>query len=266
MASLVEFQDLTQTYQTAQTGLLQDPECCDVHALDEIMGFEPLPTPPLSPEPVASGPPSKAEPVSVDDHAEALLNEMLQCEQITSFDDDEFSVDSQNSYSSCSAVELIADIGADLLIQDCMWNSHAYEPRNLFGNVNGMYTPAPSPPPPTAKTTEDDEPSSKDDTSAETTEETMEESSDVQSECISPCDIFPTCLLVAGPQGENLKPGANESEKPKVHRKTTSGSSSKRMSVVSSGTGRTHPQASSSSSESGMITCLRASVVSPVHV
>ena len=242
MASLVEFQDLNQTYKTAQTGLLQDPECCDVHTLDEIMGFEPLPTPPLSPEPVASGPPSKAEPVSVDDHAEALLNEMLQCEQITSFDDDEFSVDSQNSFSSSSAVELIADIGADLLIQDCMWNSHAYEPRHLFGNVNGIYTPAPSPPPPTAKVTED-EPSSKDYKSEETKEESMEQSSDVQSECISPCDIFPTCLLVAGPQGENPKPGTKES---KVHHKTTSGNSDD-----SSDTGRTHPQATSS--ESGMV-------------
>lgn len=247
MASLVEYQDLNPKYPAAApTAALSDPECCDVQALDEIMRFEPLPTPPLSPEHITANPPHKesfdANPMSIDDHAEALLNEMLQCEQIVPFEEDNFSVNnSQNCFSSNSVMDIMPNIGADLLIQDCMWNSDAYEPRNLFGNVNGIYTPAPSPPPPTAKNGQDEQ-SLKDDIAEERIVKVME-SSNVQQECISPCDIFPAYLLVTGPLGEKLTIDMKGSENPKEHhQKISSGGSNKSVNS------RIHSQATSSES------------------
>ena len=225
MASLVEMQELTEA--GAQSTYLQSSEdCCDVHALHTIMsGIQQIPTPPLSPESSSSSSlPYPVEATNIEDeHAEALLDHMLECEQIPTFEveDTDSYTDSQGSYASspdAASVLICTDAGAALLIEDCMWNSHAYEPRNLIGN--GVYTPAPSPPPiPTDKTNEEEVQDVPDESTDNEEKETMVQPS-VQDDCISPCDIFPTYTLVAEKEGTKLpsKPRSNTSEQSDVVR------------------------------------------------
>lgn len=212
MASLVEMQDLTQ--ETASS-FLQD----SVHAI--ITDFDPvhmqLPTPPLSPEHIDPNSPSSlklsVEPEAgmEDQHAEALLDHMLECEQIPTFDEAESYTDSQGSYaSSLDSTDILipTDLGAKLLlIQDCMWGGHTYEPRSL-GNINGVYTPAPSPPPMATDKMDNEDPKEivVEEQFDTLNKDTMEDSPDVQSECISPCDIFPTYMLVTVKEGSKVTP------------------------------------------------------------
>ena len=221
MASLVEMKDMTQL--GTQSTYLQDSEdCSDVHALRTIMhmsGLQQIPTPPLSPE----SSPSSTLPYSVeanleDQHAEALLDHMLQCEQIPTFEDADTYTDSQSSYNSQSSftsspcppgILICTDAGAALLIQDCMWNSHTYEPRNPIGN--GVYTPAPSPPPPATDNVVEEEVEVTTEEAPVEIKEVAAQPSDAQEECISPCDIFPTYTLVAE------KEGVKVASKPRSH-------------------------------------------------
>ena len=210
MASLVEMKDMTQIG-TQSTYLQDSDDCSDVHALHTIMhmsGLQHIPTPPLSPESSPSSTlPYPVEANMEDQHAEALLDQMLQCEQIATFEDADSYTDSQSSYNSspCTPGILICtDAGAALLIQDCMWNSHTYEPRNPIGN--GVYTPAPSPPPPaTDKVIEEEVEVTTEEAPVEI-KEVAAEPSDVQEECISPCDIFPTYTLVTEKEGVKMAP------------------------------------------------------------
>ncbi len=222
MASLVEMQDLTQVSVTSS--LLADS---DVHAL-VMSGFQsvPLPTPPLSPEHIDSSPPclsyvvDQVENSIEDQRAEALLDHILKCEQIQipTFDVTGSFTSSQTPFGTSPVsddVLVCADRGVELLIQDCMWNSHAYEPRSIIGNVNGVYTPAPSPPPTSDQAKEADEPEDSEECSESGSNDINDEADvdDVQSECISPCDIFPTYTIVTDKEGtkETPKPGSNTS-------------------------------------------------------
>ncbi len=243
MASLVEMQDLTQV-SVVTSSLLADSE---VHAL-VMSNFQsvpgPLPTPPLSPEHIDSSPPclsyvvDQVENSIEDQRAEALLDHILKCEQIQipNFDVTGSFTSSQTPFGTSPIsddVLVCADRGVELLIQDCMWNSHAYEPRSIIGNVNGVYTPAPSPPPISDQTKEAEEPEDSEACSESGSNDINDEPDDVQSECISPCDIFPTYTIVTDKEGTKATP------KPR----------SNTSSVQSEGS--RHPQAMSS--ESGML-------------
>lgn len=241
MASLVEIQDATQA--VAQSSYLQDSgDCCDVHALDTIMsGLQQLPTPPLSPDSSASS--GLPYPVDIDQveanmedqDAEALLDHMLKCEQIPTFEETDTFTDSQTSFTSStdlSDVLICTDAGAALLIQDCMWNSHAYEPRNLIGN--GVYTPAPSPPPSTSEKSIEEEQDAREESPMDEDKQIIIQASDVQADCISPCDIFPTYTLMTD-KGPRLasKPRSNTSESDSArHQRATSSESDEEIDVV----------------------------------
>jgi len=230
MASIVDIQDLTKL--TAQSTLLQPPDSTILDSISIISGFQP--TPPLSPEhesatTISLQPIILAESHIEDQTAEALLDEMLKCEQIPSvtipcFEATEDFTDSQGSFSSSNdPTECLLD--PNLLLNDCcklMWNSHAYEPRSLIG---GPYTPAPSPPP--DKTSE--EPKSPVELVESVEPEELEELPEQpeESECISPCDIFPTYSIVGekGPVKTQLKRATTNSvfnESPRHSRATSS--------------------------------------------
>ncbi len=238
---MVEIHDLAHA---ATTSLLADS---DVQAL-MISGFQsvPLPTPPLSPQHLDTGPAptlagytidSAAQGSLEDQDASALLDQMLKCEGFT--DTDSFlpgpdGIAFRTTPESDSLLQSAAH-GMELLIQDCMWNSHAYEPRSIIGNVNGgnvngggVYTPAPSPPPPIAEQPKEreEQPESEESSDSGNSNEVNEEvDDDVQAECISPCDIFPTYTLVADKEGSRVvvKPCSTntstsvQSEEPRHH-------------------------------------------------
>ena len=157
MASLVELDNFAVNHADLMNSRfceqLDYQSCASTHEFD---------TPPLSPSGSASPDPSVEESYDSDVLSEeTLLQELLQCEQLLALEEES---DSQNS--------LAVDVETNL-IQDCMWNSQIYEPRNPFGST-GVPTPAPSPPPP----------------------EELQQSTQIATatECISPSAVFPTLV------------------------------------------------------------------------
>lgn len=133
MASLVEFQEFKHSVFA---------DTCDLQAFEDLLGGMELPTPPLSPD-HAEGTDStqlSTHPEDID-IGETILQQMMASEDVL--------FDSQGTYGSDSSDGI--DIESSLLnpqalLQDCMWNCDAYEPRHSISS-NGIYTPAPSPPP-----------------------------------------------------------------------------------------------------------------------
>lgn len=201
MASLVEFQDFNLNHLPPHHSVMM-PTIPEMQTLEEIMAqdvsVEPLPTPPLSPDHNICCPsPSSESSHDLDsgdsmDVTEALLNEMITYEQLL--------VDAMNDENGIlSQPGSSFSLEGHFLVQDCMWNSQAYQPRNTMG-ANGVYTPAPSPPPqiPSAEQNdpeegedeeEEDAPTPRNDTSSDS-------STSDQTDCISPNDVFPTCMVM----------------------------------------------------------------------
>ena len=200
MASLVEFQDFNLNVPHHSVIMPTIPE---MQTLEEIMAqdVEPLPTPPLSPEHMCPSPSSESshdlDSADSMDITEALLNEMIHYEQLfVDVDVDENSVftDRQNIFA----------LEGNFLVQDCMWNSHSYKPRNSISvGASGLFTPAPSPPPQQLPATEqNDQAEGEDETQTPSEEMSSESSSSDQTDCISPNDVFPAMLM---PKDETTK-------------------------------------------------------------
>lgn len=207
---------------------LQEQLECDVRTLEEIWKkFDPLPTPPLSPEHDEASPRADEEEgyqcydsdgVSED----PLLGELLQCEQLLAYEEEYLSCDSQKSQP---------DFQASLINQDCLLSqSKTYEPRSSLSSTSGssssgMYTPAPSPPPQATGSDVADNPS---------------------ADCISPTAVFPT-ITSSKPEHSLRK------ERPL-----------RRSTVTSSGNVRLQPQAlASESGERGSALWCRVVIKTP---
>ena len=151
MASLVEFQELKFNHHHVF------PDTCDLQAFEDFLGGMDLPTPPLSPDHADETDSTQltAQPEDDVDIGETILKQM-----ISSTDDLLF--DSQGTYGSedSDTVDIDPSILAcgnpQALLQDCMWNCDAYEPRHSI-SCNGVYTPAPSPPPEVKTIIEDED-------------------------------------------------------------------------------------------------------------
>lgn len=260
MASLVEFQDFNLNLSHHSMMMSPIPE---MQTLEEIMAqdviAEPLPTPPLSPEHVCPSPTSESshdlDSGDSMDITEALLNDMMMYEQLFV---------EMNEQSSSLSLE------GHFLVQDCMWNSHTYQPRNT---ISGMYTPAASP---TLSAEEDDQDEGEDD-DAPTPKSSESSVAGEQTDCISPNDVLPT-RVVAPKKEEQHKEGKEplkkvkvqpvrqtrqertrralerEQRKSRVTRERTSSIVTRRSSANTNGNSRIQPQASSSAtSESGKL-------------
>jgi len=202
MASLVEFQDFNLNLPHHSVMMPTIPE---MQTLEEIMAqdvVQPLPTPPLSPDHICPSP-SNSSSHDLDsgadsmDITEALLNQMMQHEQLFVDVDDEGSLfgSSQGSFS----------LQGDFLVQDCMWNSDTYKPRNTINlGVGGLYTPAPSPPPSDQAAEQSDQADGEDEMETPKNDISSDSGScSDQTDCISPNDVFPTCMLL--PKNEDVK-------------------------------------------------------------
>ena len=138
MASLVEFQEFKLT-----------PVFSDLQAFGDILGSMELPTPPLSPDHAEATDSTQlsAQPQGDLDIGETILQQMMDSEDVL--------FDSQGLMYGSNSMDTI-DVDPSILgggnppqaflVQDCMWNCDAYEPRHSISG-NGVYTPAPSPPP-----------------------------------------------------------------------------------------------------------------------
>lgn len=236
MASLVEYQELKHQ-------IFADPN--DLQVFEELLGVIELPTPPLSPDHADAADSSQLTDTTPEDMdvGETILQQMIE----------DMPFDSQSSYGSDSSNVLDINLNAppasnpQALLQDCMWNCDAYEPRHSIG-CNGMYTPAPSPPPDGKAATEEEEEEEDED------EEQVFEGSECTTaadEDISPTEVMVLVtaegegVVVEGKEGTVTK--ATESREPRkpvlCYRKS-----------LSTGTTRLHPQATrpqAMSSESG---------------
>lgn len=261
MASLVEFQDFNLNLPHHSVMMPTIPE---MQTLEEIMAqdvVQPLPTPPLSPDHICPSP-SNASSHDLDSGAdsmeitEALLNQMMQHEQLFVDVDDEGSLfgSSQGSFS----------LQGDFLVQDCMWNSDTYKPRNTINlGVGGLYTPAPSPPPSDQAAEQSDQADGEDEMETPKNDISSDSGScSDQTDCISPNDVFPTCMLL--PKNEDVKKTKSqpmrhtrqERTRRAMEREQRSSRGertaiiTRRASSNTSGNSRVQPQASASS-ESG---------------
>ena len=259
MASLVEFQDFNLPHHSVIM-----PTIHEMQTLEEIMAqdvVQPLPTPPLSPDHMCPSPSSESshdlDSGDSMDITEALLNEMMQYEQLF--------VDMEDDHSLFGNGQTSFSLEGNFLVQDCMWNSHTYKPRNTINlGASGLYTPAPSPPPPQLPAAEqsdqaeaeDELPTANNDLSSESS------SSSDQTDCISPNDVFPMLL----PKNETVKKSKSqptrhtrqERTRRAIEREQRTGRGerssimTRRSSANTTGNSRIQPQASSSaSSESG---------------
>ena len=262
MASLVEFQDFNLPHHSVIM-----PTIPEMQTLEEIMAQDvvqpPLPTPPLSPDHMCPSPSSEGshdlDSGDSMDITEALLNEMMQYEQL--FVDME---DDNNSLFGSGQSSFF--LKGNFLMQDCMWNSHTYKPRNTInlGGSSGLYTPAPSPPPQNQAAEQSDQteveeemPTANNDLSSESS------SSSDQTDCISPNDVFPTYMLmpksdetVKKSKSQPTRHTRQERTRRAIEREQRSGRGerssimTRRASASTSGNSRIQPQASTSS-ESG---------------
>lgn len=115
----------------------------ELQVLEDLLGGMELPTPPLSPDHTKTTDSSQlTETTQSDlDVGESILQQIASSAEDLLFD-------SQGTYGSDSSSDIL-DIDPSILsnphalLQDCMWNCDAYEPRHSIG----IYTPAPSPPP-----------------------------------------------------------------------------------------------------------------------
>lgn len=211
MASLVEFQDFNLNHLTPHHSVMM-PTIPEMQTLEEIMAqdvvsVEPLPTPPLSPDHDICCPSPSSESSSHHDHdldsgdgleimAEALINEMISYEQLFAEAMDESGTGVQGSSSF--------SLEGHFLVQDCMWNSHTYQPRNTIGlGVEGVYTPAPSPTASQVQSAEqnnqeegEDEEEGEDASTPRNDTSSDSSSTSDQTDCISPNDVFPTCMAM----------------------------------------------------------------------
>lgn len=258
MASLVEFQDFNLNVPHHSVIMPTIPE---MQTLEEIMAqdVETLPTPPLSPEHMCPSPSSESshdlDSADSMDITEALLNEMIQYEQLLVDVDVDDNTDRQNIFS----------LEGHFLVQDCMWNSHSYKPRNIISmGASGLFTPAPSPPPQQLPATEqNDQVEGEDETQTPNEEMSSESSSSDQTDCISPNDVFPAMLL---PKDETTKKSKQQptrhtrqertrramerEQRSSRSRERTSSIITRRASANTNGNSRIQPQATASS-ESG---------------
>lgn len=262
MASLVEFQDFNLNLPHHSVIMPTIPE---MQTLEEIMAqdVEPLPTPPLSPEHMCPSPSSESshDLDSADnmDITEALLNEMMQYEQLLV----DVDVDENGIFANGQSIFALE---GNFLVQDCMWNSHSYKPRNIISvGTSGLFTPAPSPPPtqqlPAAE--ENDQAEGEDEIQTLKEEMSSESSSSDQTDCISPNDVFPSVLM---PKDETTKKTKQQPTRHTRQERTrramereqrssrggerTSSIITRRASANTNGNSRVQPQASASS-ESG---------------
>ena len=209
MASLVEFQDFNLNHLPPHHSVMM-PTIPEMQTLEEIMAqdvnVEPLPTPPLSPDHDICCPSPSSESSSHDLDsgdgmeimAEALLNEMMSYEQLFTEGTDE-----ESSGIAGGAQGPAFSLEGHFLVQDCMWNSHTYQPRNTISlGANGVYTPAPSPPPQMLSAAErngqeegEDEEEEEDAPTPRNNAGSDSSASD-QTDCISPNDVFPTCMVM----------------------------------------------------------------------
>lgn len=273
MASLVEFQDFNLNLPHHPVMMPTIPE---MQTLEEIMAqdVEPLPTPPLTPEHMCSSPSSESShdldsgdgsSSSSMDITEAMLNEMMQYEQLFVVD-----MDDENGFLSNNQSSFALE--GHFLVQDCMWNSHTYKPRNTISvGASGVYTPAPSPPPqPPPEAEQNDQADDDDDdgdgdvTLTPKNEPGSETSAGDQTECISPNDVFPTYMLMPEKEETVKKTRPQQTRHTRQERtrraiereqrsrrgERTSSIMTRRSSAITSGNSRIHPQASASS-ESG---------------
>lgn len=282
MASLVEFQDFNLNHLPPHHSVMM-PTIPEMQTLEEIMAqdvnVEPLPTPPLSPDHDICCPSPSSESSSHDLDsgdgmeimAEALLDEMMSYEQlfIEAMDEENGIAGQQGSSFS---------LEGHFLVQDCMWNSHTYQPRNTISlGANGVYTPAPSPPPqlPSAEQNDREEGEDEEEEDAPTprNDASSEGSASDHTDCISPNDVFPTCMVMPTLKAEEDSSVEEPTKKVKVQpvRHTrqerarralereqrssrggerTSSIMTRRASANTNGNSRIHPQASASS-ESG---------------
>ena len=207
MASLVEFQDFNlNPHHSVMMPTIPEMQTLEEIMAQDVVSVEPLPTPPLSPDhDICCSSPS-SESSSHHDHdldsgdgleimAEALINEMISYEQLFVEAMDESGTGAQGSSSF--------SLEGHFLVQDCMWNSQAYQPRNTIGlGVEGVYTPAPSPPsqvPSSAEQNnqEEGEEEEGEDASTPRNDASSDSSSTSdQTDCISPNDVFPTCMAM----------------------------------------------------------------------
>ena len=284
MVSLVEFQDFQLNLPHHPVVVM--PTIPEMQTLEEIMAQDvgSLPTPPLSPDHVCDSPSSESSHTldSADsmDITEALLNEMMQYEQLfVDVDDaDTANVFGGNGQSSFS-------LEGNFLVQDCWWNSHTYKPRNTINigasgpltldsmpldavnmAASALYTPASTPPPQAEEELndqaeiEDDAPTPKNDTSSES-------SSGDQTDCIIPNDVFPTDLLALKEEDKAVKKTKQlptrhtrqERTRRALEREQRSGQRERRATIMTrrssahtSSNARLQPQASASS-ESGKL-------------
>jgi hypothetical protein len=187
------------------------PTIPEMQTLEEIMAqdvsVEPLPTPPLSPDHDICCPSPSSESSSRDLDsgdgleimAEALLNEMMSYEQLFAE-----AMDGESSIAGASGQGSSFSLEGHFLVQDCMWNSHTYQPRNTIGlGVDGVYTPAPSPTTPQVPSAdqnnqeEGEEEEEGEDASTPRNDASSDSSSaSDQTDCISPNDVFPTCMVM----------------------------------------------------------------------
>ena len=277
MASLVEFQDFNLNHLPPHHSVMM-PTIPEMQTLEEIMAqdvsVEPLPTPPLSPDHNICCPsPSSESSHDLDsgdsmDITEALLNEMMSYEQlfVDAMDEENGTTGQQGSSFS---------LEGHFLVQDCMWNSHMYQPRNT---INGVYTPAPSPPPQIPSAEQNDQEEGEDDEEEDAptprNDVSSESSASDQADCISPNDVFPTCMVMPTKKAEEGVTAGEQTKKVKMQpvRHTrqerarramereqrssrgggerTSSVMTRRASANTSGNSRIQPQASTSS-ESG---------------
>lgn len=208
MASLVEFQDFNLNHLPPHHSVMM-PTIPEMQTLEEIMAqdvnVEPLPTPPLSPDHDICCPSPSSESSSHDLDsgdgmeimAEALLNEMMSYEQLfTEATDEESGGIAGGAQGPAFSLE------GHFLVQDCMWNSHTYQPRNTISlGANGVYTPAPSPPPQMLSAAErnsqeEGEDEEEEDAPTPRNNASSDGSASDQTDCISPNDVFPTCMVM----------------------------------------------------------------------
>ena len=279
MASLVEFQDFNLNHLPPHHSVMM-PAIPEMQTLEEIMAqdvnVEPLPTPPLSPDHdiCCSSPSSESSSHDLDSGdgmeimAEALLDEMMSYEQLF--------IEAMDEESGIAGQQGSSSLEGHFLVQDCMWNSHTYQPRNTISlGANGVYTPAPSPPPqlPSAEQNDREEEEEEEDAPTPRNDASSESSASDHTDCISPNDVFPTCMVMPTLKVEDDSSVGEPTKKVKVQpvRHTrqerarralereqrssrggerTSSIMTRRASANTNGNSRIHPQASASS-ESG---------------
>lgn len=250
MASLVEFQD----YKLNQQPIFPDPS--DLQVLEDLLGGMELPTPPLSPDHDPTVPAGNSCSTQLTcavqgqsqekldqtdlDVGETILQQIMESENML--------FDSQGTY--CSDTSDILDVDPSILtnpqalLQDCMWNCDAYEPRHSI-SCNGIYTPAPSPPPEAKDLIQECE----EEQAAATFN--MDKSTEEEAECISPNEVLVfSGGASSGVESATSKDGSSSSSSKSGRKLNREARRSYRrcMSSVSSSSSRIHPQATSSES------------------